>query len=59
MEDLVLDLPMQIELIWIMFNQWGDAKVKQLFLPNTDEYPKDTFAWGIRILMDAQNEPER
>jgi len=27
-----------------MFNQWGDAKVKQLFLPNTDEYPKDTFA---------------
>jgi hypothetical protein len=41
-----------------VFNPWDDTKVRQLFLPDAGEYPKDAIVSCIDILMDAQMEPE-
>ena len=47
--------PIRIDTV---FDPWDDTKVRQLFLPDVSEHPKDAIARRIDILMDARTEPE-
>jgi hypothetical protein len=47
--------PIRIDTV---FDPWDDTKVRQLFLPDAGEHPKDAIAQHIDILMDARTEPE-